>query len=39
LRIAGDAVAEKRAKLKDVALRKEQQEPEKEQESGDRKVR
>jgi len=39
LRIAGDVVAEKRAKLKDGALRKEQQEESEEQQPGDRKVR
>ncbi|BHH84176.1 MerR family transcriptional regulator [Desulforhopalus sp. 52FAK] len=38
LRIAGDAVAEKRAKQLDTALRKEQQGAE-EQQPGDRKVR
>lgn len=39
LRIAGDAVAEKRAKQLDTALRREQQGEEEKQQPGDRKAR
>ncbi|MFT5699070.1 MAG: MerR family transcriptional regulator/heat shock protein HspR [Desulforhopalus sp.] len=39
LRVAGDLVAEKQAKKKDVALRKEKQSEKEEQQSDDRKVR